>query len=177
MENAPRIRVFAPHEWGLYRELRLRALADSPAAFGSTLAQEQVRPPAEWERRLSAGARSDLNLPLVAEVAGEPAGLAWGRIEEDAPDEATLYQMWVALEYRRRGVGRLLLAAVIDWARTRRVRTLALGVTLDNGPAERLYRRAGFVPVGEPEALRPGSELRAQRMELRWGDRPGDEES
>ena len=29
------VRRFALHEWRLYRELRLRALADSPDAFGS----------------------------------------------------------------------------------------------------------------------------------------------
>jgi hypothetical protein len=30
----------------------------------------------------------------------------------------------------------------------------------------RLYARAGFKPVGEPESLRPGSEVMSQRMRL-----------
>jgi hypothetical protein len=32
-----------------------------------------------------------------------------------------------------------------------------------------MYRRAGFVPVGDPQPLRPGSELRSQSMQLRLG--------
>jgi hypothetical protein len=76
MIHTPRIRTFVPHEWSTYRDLRLRALADSPDAFGSTLAEEQDRSDAEWSRRLASGADSRSNLPLVAEVRGEPIGLA-----------------------------------------------------------------------------------------------------
>ena len=81
MNRTPQIRAFFPHEWRTYKDLRLRALADSPDAFGSTLAAEQDRTDAEWSSRLASGAGSGLDLPLVAEVDGEPAGLAWGRID------------------------------------------------------------------------------------------------
>jgi hypothetical protein len=60
--------------------LRLRALADSPDAFGSTLAQEQDRDDAHWAARLAAGVEA-LSLPLVAELGAEPVGLAWARID------------------------------------------------------------------------------------------------
>ncbi len=45
------VRTFAPHEWPTYKDLRLRALADSPDAFGSTLAAEQGRTDAGDKRR------------------------------------------------------------------------------------------------------------------------------
>src|SRR5882724_11016768 len=92
-----------------HRDLRLRALADSPDAFGSTLAQEGVRPDTDWAHRLASSADARVNLPLVAEMRGELVGLAWGRIDMSDPDVAALYQMWVAPTYRGRGVGRKLL--------------------------------------------------------------------
>jgi GNAT superfamily N-acetyltransferase len=166
MSQIPKIRTFAPHEWGTYRDLRLRALADSPDAFGSTLAEEQDRSDAEWSRRLALGADSRSNLPLVAEVHGEPIGLAWGRIETSDPDVAALYQMWVAPSHRGLGAGRMLLEAVIAWARAQNASYLDLGVTCGDSPARRLYERAGLKPMGEPQPLRPGSQLLGQPMRL-----------
>jgi hypothetical protein len=85
------IRTLTSHEWGIYKNLRLRALADSPDAFGGTLAQEIDRSDTEWSNRLSSGAESRWDLPLVAELGKEPIGLAWGRIESCDLDVAHLY--------------------------------------------------------------------------------------
>jgi hypothetical protein len=90
MTDAPTIRAFCANEWRVYRDLRLRALADSPDAFGSTLAAETGHLDAEWARHLASSVDSPLNLPLVAEVRGEPIGLAWGRIDTSDPDLAAL---------------------------------------------------------------------------------------
>ena len=166
MSDAPTIRTFTADEWRVYRDLRLRALADSPAAFGSTLAAEEGRGDAEWSSRLAAGANARWNLPLVAEVRGEPIGLAWGRIETSDPDVAALYQMWVVPTHRGLGVGQMLLEAVIVWARARNASYLALGVTCGESPARRLYERAGFKVMGEPQPLRLGSPLLGQPMRL-----------
>ena len=166
MVDVPSIRTFAADEWRLYRDLRVRALADSPNAFGSTLAAEAGRPDAEWARRLASSADLRVSRPLVAELGGELVGLAWGRIDMSAPDVAALYQMWVAPTHRGRGVGQKLLKAVIAWATAQNVAALDLGVTCGDSPARRLYERAGFKPLGEPQPLRPGSTLLAQPMRL-----------
>ncbi|MCA9712598.1 MAG: hypothetical protein KDK70_42615, partial [Myxococcales bacterium] len=81
MPGVPSVRRLEPSEWRVYRELRLRALAESPDAFGSTLARERERSDEQWQARVAEGARSPSSLGLVAEVDGEPIGLAWGRIE------------------------------------------------------------------------------------------------
>lgn len=170
--SSPSIRTFAPDEWRTYRDLRLRALADSPDAFGGTFDQEKDRPGTEWSSRLASGVESHKDLPLLAEVGREPIGLAWGRIESSNPNVANLYQMWIASNYRGRGAGQMLLEAVITWAKSVNMCYLALSVTCGDTPAMRLYARAGFKPVGEPEPLRAGSELLAQpmRLMLRTGD-------
>jgi GNAT superfamily N-acetyltransferase len=166
MNPIPSVRAFRPHEWRVYRDLRLRALADSPDAFGGTLAEGIDRPDTEWSNRLASGADTRWNFPVVAELAGEAIGLAWGRIEPSEPEAAHLYQMWVDPRFRRLGAGQMLLQAVIDWAKYANVRFLALGVTCGDSAARRLYSRAGFKAVGEPELLRPGSTLLAQSMRL-----------
>jgi ribosomal protein S18 acetylase RimI-like enzyme len=166
MTGAPIIRTFAAYEWPIYKELRLRALADSPDAFGSTLAKEEMRTDAEWAARLNNNGSSTLDLPVLAEFEGKPAGMCWGRIEEDEPEAASLYQMWVDPDHRCMGVGKLLLDAVIDWAEANNAKTLDLGVTWGDTPAVRLYTRAGFEPLGELHQFRPGSDLLGRRMRL-----------
>jgi GNAT superfamily N-acetyltransferase len=165
----PSVRRFGAHEWRTYRDLRLRALADSPDAFGGTLESERLRSDAEWSARLESGVGDQWNLPLLAEATAAPIGLAWGRIEKENPEIAHVYQMWVAPAHRARGVGALLLSAITAWARSMGGRRVVLSVTCGDSVARRLYERAGFEPVGESQLLRPGSELKAQPMELDLG--------
>ena len=167
MRASATVRKFEPPEWILYRGLRLRALAESPDAFGSTLAAEQHRAADEWAARLADGANSGLDLPLIAEVHLEAAGLAWAKVDASNPSLVNIYQMWVAPEFRGQGLGRLLLRAAVEWARTRKAHSMHLRVTCGNTPAVSLYTREGFEPAGPSEPLRPGSALCAQPMSLR----------
>lgn len=162
----PTIRRLRADEWRAYRDLRLRALADAPDAFGSTWERERHRSDEDWAERLAAGTDSPWSLPLVAQEGDALVGLAWGRIDPAAPETAHLFQMWVAPENRGRGCAGRLLDAVVAWAREAGARRLLLSVTCGDTPAARLYLRAGFVPAGEEELLRAGSALRSQPMQL-----------
>lgn len=166
MVVAPSVRPFREQEWRTYRDLRLRALADSPDAYGGTLAGEATRADAAWADRVALGADPRWDLPLLAESVAEPIGLAWGKIDKSDPALANVYQMWIAPTHRGLGAGRLLLDTIIAWAKAAHVRCLALGVTCGDSSATRLYMRAGFTPVGEPEPLRSGSSLLAQPMQM-----------
>ncbi|NNL66556.1 MAG: GNAT family N-acetyltransferase [Myxococcales bacterium] len=161
-----KVRRFEPHEWTPYRELRLRALRDAPDAFGSTFDREAAASDPDWAARLAAGGDARWNHPLVVEIDGQPAGLAWGRIEPEHPERADLYPMWVAPERRGLGAATRLLAEVIAWATEAGARTLCLNATVGDTPANRLYASAGFEPVGPTEPLRPGSAVLAQAMRL-----------
>ena len=160
------VRAFLPHEWRTYRAIRLEALAESPAAFGSTFARESNFAETEWESRLSRGCSSAMERPLVAEVDIKPVGLAWARIESPDRAVANLYQMWVSPEFRGRGIGRALLSAAVEWARLAGVEAVELGVAYGDTPAMRMYTRAGFEPLGQPEPWRPGEQSLGQRMRL-----------
>jgi GNAT superfamily N-acetyltransferase len=160
------IRHFLAEEWSAYRALRLRALEDAPDAFGSTLAAESTRPAEEWAARLARTATSGIDHPLVAHVAGQPAGLAWAKVDADDPALVNLFQMWVAPEARGQGVAAGLLAEAVRWARARGATAMQLGVNCANDGAVRLYARAGFVATGWQEPMRPGSDQIEQRMRL-----------
>ena len=160
------VRRFMAAEWRMYRDLRLRALRDSPDAFGSTYEREAARPDGDWEDRLVAGVTAVGQLPIVALVAETPVGLAWGRVDERDATVAHLFQVRVSPEHRGRGVGRSITNAVIEWARGLGLLALWLGVTPSDPAALRLYRRAGFVEAGDPRPLRPGSSVSCQPMQL-----------
>jgi ribosomal protein S18 acetylase RimI-like enzyme len=169
MKNQPNIRPFAPHEWKKYKNLRLQALTDSPDAFGRTLAEEQSLVNEDWRKRLLKGTASDWDLPLLAEIDGEPVGLAWGHIEVAAPYIVHLYQVWVAQNHRRIGIGEMMMNAVISWAKEKKANCIELSVACADGSAVRLYERAGFKPTGRIEPLRPGSRIMSQEMRLILG--------
>ena len=169
MDATPKIRTLAEHEWALYKNLRLAALAESPEAFGSTFTKEVQLTDAEWAIRLASPSNSASNFPVVAELDDQPIGLAWGRIEAAQPALANLYQVWVHPDYRRLGAGQQLVEAVIAWALSQQAQALELGVTCGDTPAMRLYLRAGFEPVGQPEPIRPGADRLGQTMRLDLG--------
>jgi GNAT superfamily N-acetyltransferase len=166
----PTVRQFSADEWKAYRDLRLRALRESPNAFGSTLELEQDRPDEEWAERLRSGVDSPWDIPLVAQHGGDLAGLVWGKIDPAAPDKAHVFQMWVAPESRGFGIATMLIDAVVEWARSANARVVVLSVTCGDTPARRLYARAGFQPVGDPGPVRAGSPMLSQPMRLELRD-------
>lgn len=128
---------------GLYRSLRLRALATDPEAFGSNHAYESAFDDDTWRSRLLTFAGRP-GVVMVDEVDdGQPAGMVGvGQTELDG--EAMIWGMWVDPAHRRRGVGQRLLAAAIGWARDNSQRTVMLHVLEGNETAHRLYVEAGF---------------------------------
>lgn len=162
------VRRLRPGEGERYRDLRLRALEDAPDAFCSSLAEEAARPPGNWDTRLENAARSGIDLPLVAEVDGQAAGLVWAKVDGEDPGTVNLFQMWVDPAWRGRGVAALLLDTAIAWARERGAHTVGLGVNCANGAAVALYRRAGFRVLGEayPMAGAPGRMEYTMRLRL-----------
>lgn len=163
-----RIRVFRPDESAAYREVRLRALQDAPDAFATTFEEASRWPPSQWERLRAVPL--DSNLPLCAEMDGAIVAMMWARLDERARETVHLYQVWVAPQYRGRGLARAMLEKVIDWAGAVGARRIDLGVTCGDSPARRLYEAFGFRPIGESTPLRKESALRVQTMELRLVD-------
>ncbi|MEO6713737.1 MAG: ribosomal protein S18-alanine N-acetyltransferase [Mycobacteriales bacterium] len=82
---------------------------------------------------------------VVAESGRDLAGYGGVSVQSD---EAYIQTIAVAPAYQRRGIGRTLLADLLTTARLRGAMTAGLEVRADNAPAQLLYARFGFEPVG-----------------------------
>jgi [ribosomal protein S18]-alanine N-acetyltransferase len=86
-----------------------------------------------------------------------PVGFVLAR---DLGDECEILSLGVIPEYRRLGVGRALLGAVIEEAARLRRPSVVLEVAADNTAARRLYEEAGFIAVGHrPRYYRRGGDM------------------
>lgn len=151
------VRRVSGDDWWQWRELRLRALQDSPEAFCSTVSREQAFTEADWRARLDGTGCS-----VLATEAGRAVGMgaAW------APDADTVQvvSMWVDPGHRGRGVARAVLDDLVAWAGER---TVVLDVATANPGARRLYETAGFVATGRVTPMREGSTANVEEMVLR----------
>jgi ribosomal protein S18 acetylase RimI-like enzyme len=137
------LRVLTPDDWPVWQALRLRALAEAPHAFNSTLADWQDAGEERWRKVLSV----PNSYTLVAVRDAEPVGMARGA-PGDEPDVAELYSMWVSPAARGDGVGDRLISAIAGWARGTGARELRLAVKDGNAAAIALYERSGFRRTG-----------------------------
>lgn len=142
-----------------YRALRLEGLRHNPGSFSSSWDEESIRPlddfAARLERNFIFGARQTGTATLQG-VAG-----FYVREQIKARHKGVLFGMYVRPDARGSGIGRALVARVIDCAATL-VEEITLTVGADNASAIRLYRSAGF----EQYAL----ERRALKVDGRYHD-------
>jgi ribosomal protein S18 acetylase RimI-like enzyme len=144
------LRRLGPDDWAEFRDIRLRALADSPDAFGSTLEREQPFTEDDWRRCLA--------VPVY--VVLDPHPVAVGGVFDNT-GTPHVWGMWTDPAHRGRGHARRILDALIPAGTPAQ-----LDVNVDNGGARTVYQRYGFVGTGELEPLRPGSDQRIELMKL-----------
>jgi GNAT superfamily N-acetyltransferase len=92
------VRVLEESEWALYRDVRLRALSESPDSFTATLADEADRDEQFWRDRMTR------SYWLVAERDAVPQGIvSLGPYEQD-PSAAEVFGLYVVPDARGTGV-------------------------------------------------------------------------
>ncbi len=89
---------------------------------------------------------------LVAEIDGVVAGYCYAGIEplswKELRDEAGfVHDLALDPAARRRGAGRALLQAAIEWFRDRKVARVMLWTSTANAAARQLFEQAGFRPT------------------------------
>jgi len=144
------IEPITPHNVAVFKDVRLRALQEAPHAFGSTYAREVHFDNAEWLKRVERW-DGERGVGFLAMYGAAACGIAGSLLNENNPTRAQLVSMWTAPTHRQLGIGRLLVDAVLDWARSRNLHALLLMVTSNNDPAIRFYERLGFTKTGRTE--------------------------
>lgn len=120
--SAVRFVEVGPDDWTTWFEIRLRALADAPSAFGSTypetsrMTEEQVRARLDHERAVG--------LDVLALVNDRPVGMAGGF--GDRPGWLRVVGMWVEPAHRGNGLAGVLLEHVVAWGTEAHVGSLTV---------------------------------------------------
>ena len=128
-----------PGDGELLRRTRLAALADAPAAFASSYAAEADLPSDRWAELAEQRSTGLDHTTYFAVDDGEVVGLVGGHRVD--PETVELVSMWTDPAARGRGVGAVLVDAVVAWAGGS---VVELWVTRGNDAAQRLYERCGF---------------------------------
>ncbi len=132
----------------LYEAVFWRARVNKPS-FEEGLAYPEVsKSLADWGKR-------DGDIAVVAMQNSTPAGAAWYRFWTDDNfingyiDEKTpVLVIGVHRAYRRQGIGRKLIAWLIDYASKHAIPRISLSVSKDNH-ALSLYKQQGFVEYAD----------------------------
>ncbi len=143
---------------GALKELRLRALRDTPLAYLETIERAEAHPDAEWRRRATPAAER-AQLVAVADD-GEWVGQMIVLLDQDP---ATLVAVFVDPRHRGDGTARLLLDGIVARTREAGASRLRLQVGEHNERARRFYERMGFVATGDVE-LYPGHPVPEHEM-------------
>ncbi|MCD7445481.1 GNAT family N-acetyltransferase [Streptomyces lincolnensis] len=170
------IRSIRADEWRAVRELRLAALQDPVAhlAFMETYEDSVTKPDSFWQERTARGAEGATGVQqIIAEDAdGRWVGTLTVLMEEAGSTDwagfpverrqGHVVGVYVRPEARGTGLTKELFEAGLEWAWDRGAERVRLIVHEENGRAQGLYRKVGFVPSGAvvPLAAAPGeSEL------------------
>jgi GNAT superfamily N-acetyltransferase len=163
------IRPLGPEEAELHRAVRLRALRDAPDSFGETLADALAQPASYWDELTRHVTGASGQIMVLACEGHEVVGSAYGLLDRERRDMGRVGGMWVDPGRRRRGVGKALLGAVLDWGRERGLARLGLWAPAHQPAAIALYTGAGFRETGERRPLRAGGALFIIAMEAHVG--------
>jgi phosphinothricin acetyltransferase len=100
------------------------------------------------QRRAWMAARLNAGFPVIAAVDGEGVVLGYGSfgVFRDFPGYAGTveHSVYVATQAQRRGIGRALLAALIERARARGLSAMVGGIDSANAASIALHQQAGF---------------------------------
>lgn len=131
-----------PDEVKRFRAIRLRALRDSPAAFGTEYAVAAGWSRERWEELFGS------LVAFVARREGEDVGMVRVAADHEVENAARLGSLWVDPGSRGKGVGAALIDAAAEWARAGGFARILLDVADDNAAASETYARKGFEPTG-----------------------------
>ena len=146
------ISALPAERWREAKQLRLEALLDTPTAFASSYEEEAALPEEVWIDRLTTAFERDGNLTFFAEVDGSLVGMAGAGWSGKAKlrHVAEVYGVYVASEFRGRGVAKRLMRRLLDELRSLgQIEKASLQVNAESLAALRLYESLGFEIVGK----------------------------
>lgn len=156
MSSSIKIIVISPSRWEEYKTLRLESLKEDPQSFGQTYEKVSNDLDDKWKTVLIQAEKEEKDILYFAEDQGKLIGImgAFFQKNPDTQDSGMIYGAYVNKQYRGQGVGKQLLAKVIERLSAQPgVNKAKLSVSATEEPAQRLYENLGFKVVSETNAV------------------------
>jgi ribosomal protein S18 acetylase RimI-like enzyme len=132
-----------PERWQDYQSLRLEALKNEPAAFGSSYEEEVTLAKEVWQKRIGNA--------LFAVVKDKPVGMVVFVFSDRIKTKhiANIYGMYVNKAFRNQGIGSQLLSiATANIKENNGILKIKLSVNPAQKSAIKLYNKFGFTSIG-----------------------------
>ncbi|WP_066295790.1 GNAT family N-acetyltransferase [Bacillus sp. FJAT-29937] len=148
------IRLLNPNDAVAYRDLRLIALKNHPAAFASSYEEEKDRPAEVYGERFQSGDSFTFGAFENEALIGSVTLFKESKLK--LKHRANIFAMYVSPEKRKMGIGKHLMASALKKARElNEIEQIYLTVEATNEPAKKLYQSFGFETFGrDPKALK-----------------------
>ncbi|MBP2241904.1 RimJ/RimL family protein N-acetyltransferase [Cytobacillus eiseniae] len=150
------IRRLKPSDAVEYREMRLIALKSHPEAFASSFEEEKENPADIYAKRFASDESYTFGAFEKEKLIGSVTLLKETKLK--LKHRALIVAMYVSDDSRRKGVGKALIAAALDHAKSQAgIEQIYLAVESTNEPAKKLYSSFGFEVFGKDKcALKIG---------------------
>jgi len=155
------IRIISSDEWHLLREMRLRALEESPELIGGEIETERAWSESQWRAQLE-----KFNYLIASAKDLHIGGMQIERLDGDFGATCWIGSCWIDPSYRGQGALRSLFDFVDAHSQSMGWSVQGLGVWVDNHKAIAAYEKLGFRAMGpqKPVDMKDGTQRFYQRM-------------
>ncbi len=154
LDSSVEIITLSPERWQEFRALRLKAVGIYPQAISVTIEDEYKKSPLHYKQLLELAQKEENEWFLFAQLEGKLVGMVGAMCEMKYSSicrhMAMVTSVFVDLAYQNRGIGQILMHALIKkMEESERVLHAMLYVTtLEEAPIN-LYKKCGFEICGE----------------------------
>lgn len=135
-----------PEDWEAFKNLRLKIMLSDPAAYAHTYDDSVKLPEKRW-REIVAN-----NKIIGAKKGNELVGMIGAQYKSENDEKfIILFSIGVASEYRKMGIAKKMMQALIDKMKEEGINKIKLWVSETQKPAIAFYESFGFKYVGKKE--------------------------